>query len=213
MDAAGVDLYWLPVGAGSHVVPRCGRAYERIAAHHAGRSVQPLFHSALELTCAGIRYVVEMAPAWGTPERDRGVVREGPVGLRPLGALRLFRYEVRCWPHGRIPDLGWAVGGPRHLGGDDLATRVRGLVADVPPLTWGRDELGVGEMWNSNSLVAWLLAASGLDVTDVVPPLDGRAPGWSAGLALAADRSRGSRSTPAPGTSGPNLRASSGGPW
>jgi hypothetical protein len=182
----GVDLYWLPLGAGGRVVPRCGRAYERLSARRAHRRVQPLFHAALEVTRDGTRYAVEMAPAWGVDDPDRGVVREGPVGLRPLGALRLFRYEVRCWPGGRIPDRDWAVGGPRRLGGAEVARRVLELVPEVPPLTWGRDELSVGEMWNSNSLVSWLLASSAVDLTGVAPPLDGRAPGWSAGLALAA---------------------------
>jgi hypothetical protein len=185
----GVDLYWLPLGAGGRVVPRCGRAYERFAAHRRHRNAQPLFHSALEVSRDGTRYVVEMAPVWGVAERDRGVVREGPVGLRPLGALRLFRYEVRCWPDGRIPDRDWAVGGPRRLGGTDAAARVLELAPHVPALTWGRDELAVGEMWNSNSLVSWLLASSGVDVSGVVPPLGGRAPGWSAGLALAGESS------------------------
>ena len=40
-------------------------------------------------------------------------------------------------------------------------------------------------MWNSNSLVAWLLATSGHDVTSLAPPGGGRAPGWPAGLELA----------------------------
>ena len=40
-------------------------------------------------------------------------------------------------------------------------------------------------MWNSNSLTAWLLAGSGPGIAAVVPPAGGRAPGWSAGLALA----------------------------
>ena len=40
-------------------------------------------------------------------------------------------------------------------------------------------------MWNSNSLVAWLLATSGHDVTSLAPPGGGRAPGWTAGLELA----------------------------
>jgi hypothetical protein len=56
---------------------------------------------------------------------------------------------------------------------------------EVPALTWGRDELGAGEMWNSNSLVAWLLAGSGHDMTAITPPARGRAPGWAAGLQLA----------------------------
>lgn len=181
----GVDLYWLPLGAGGRVVPRFGRAYESVSAWRGHRLAQALFHSALEVTCGDTVYVVEMAPVWSLPEPDRGVVREGPVGLRPLGALRLFRYEVRCWAGGRIPDRAWAVGSPRRVGGSDVAARVLDLVPDVPALTWGRDELATGEMWNSNSLVSWLLASSGVDLRHVVPPLGGRAPGWTAGLALA----------------------------
>jgi hypothetical protein len=43
-------------------------------------------------------------------------------------------------------------------------------------------------MWNSNSMVAWLLARSGLEPEDPVLalPARGRAPGWRAGLVLAA---------------------------
>ena len=55
-----------------------------------------------------------------------------------------------------------------------------------PNATWGRDELRTGEMWNSNSLVSWLLSRSGHDTDSVVLPFRGRAPGWSAGLVVAA---------------------------
>jgi hypothetical protein len=40
-------------------------------------------------------------------------------------------------------------------------------------------------MWNSNSIVSWLLTASGLDVDAMRPPAGGRAPGWTAGLVAA----------------------------
>ena len=40
-------------------------------------------------------------------------------------------------------------------------------------------------MWNSNSVVSWLIAAAGLPTDDLRPPPGGRAPGWDAGLALA----------------------------
>ena len=63
----------------------------------------------------------------------------------------------------------------------DRARRLLALVPDVPPLTWGRDELHAGDMWNSNSVVAWLLVGSGIDATAIAPPQGGRAPGWSAG--------------------------------
>jgi hypothetical protein len=41
-------------------------------------------------------------------------------------------------------------------------------------------------MWNSNSLVSWLLASTGHDLARIHPPDGGRAPGWIAGLVLAS---------------------------
>jgi hypothetical protein len=61
------------------------------------------------------------------------------------------------------------------------------LVREFPTRTWGRDELGTGEMWNSNSLVSWLLARAALETNDIGPPPGGRGPGWDAGL-IAASR-------------------------
>ena len=66
-------------------------------------------------------------------------------------------------------------------------------VPDVPTATWGRDEQRTGEMWNSNSLVAWLLARSGHDTDAIAPPAHGRAPGWFAGLSVAAREARAAR--------------------
>jgi hypothetical protein len=40
-------------------------------------------------------------------------------------------------------------------------------------------------MWNSNSVIAWLLARSGLPTDVIRPPAGGRAPGWQAGLVMA----------------------------
>lgn len=193
----GVDLYWIPLGAGAGgaLVRWSGRLYETAAAARAHRPRRPLFHSALLLTVDGAPIAIEMTPVW-TRRGERGVVAEGPVGAALLGRSRLFRYEVRCWHGGTIPDLADAVGGPRRLAdGDDAARRLSDLLADVPVHTWGRDALGVGDMWNSNSLVAWLLARSGLDVGGLGPPDDGRAPGWQSGLAAAR---RGVRPVPAP---------------
>jgi hypothetical protein len=184
---ASVDLYWLPLGAGGWVVRWNGRCYERLVASCTHRRPRPLFHSALEVRTDAGRWVLEMAPVWNLHEPERGAVVVGPVGARWLGRSRLFRYEVRCWRGGRIPDVAEAVDGPVRLSTYTAqAECVLQLAREVPALTWGRDELGAGEMWNSNSLVSWLLASSGHDLTDVVPPLGGRAPGWDAGLVLAA---------------------------
>ena len=147
-----------------------------------------LFHSALVVHLDGSAFAIEMTPVWVVADRDRGVVGEGPVGLPALGRSRLFRYEVRCWRDGTIPDLAAAVDSPRRVSSDEaMARRVLDLVADFPRATWGLDEQHAGEMWNSNSLIAWLLARSGHDVgvAELQPPAGGRAPGWSAGLAVA----------------------------
>jgi hypothetical protein len=185
MSDARVTLSWLPLGAGGHVVAWNGRCFESLVARHQHRAPCDLYHSALEVRIDTDRYVIEMAPAWVGPPGERGVVRRGPVGARWLGRSVLFRYEVRRWLGGRIPDLDEAAASC--VAGTDplLARRLLDLVPEVPALVWGRDELGVGDMWNSNSLTSWLLARSGHDLTGIAPPAHGRAPGWFAGLELA----------------------------
>jgi|SRR5215211_1874988 len=64
------------------------------------------------------------------------------------------------------------------------------LVPAVPALVWGRDESQAGEMWNSNSLISWLIVRSGLHVESMHPPAGGRAPGWRAGLVVARRQQR-----------------------
>jgi hypothetical protein len=114
------------------------------------------------------------------------VVCEGPVGSTWLGRFSAFRYELRCWPGGHIPDLAEAVESPVRTTEDpSRVSAVFEVLHDAPALTWGRDELGIGEMWNSNSVVAWALARSGHDMGAIAPPRGGRAPGWHAGLRLA----------------------------
>ncbi len=189
VTAPAVDLVWIPLGAGeaSPLVRWSGRGFERLVAHRDHRRPQPLFHSALQVHLDGVAHVVEMTPAWGQSPRERGVVAQGPVGARLLGRSRLFRYEVRRWPGGVIPDLGACEQGPRRLRTDAWrARRLLELVPCFPAATWGRDALGAGEMWNSNSLTAWLLARSGHRTAQLRPPDEGRAPGWSAGLVVAA---------------------------
>lgn len=166
-----------------------GRVFEWFAARLAGRDPCDLYHSALEVAVPEGRYVIEMAPAWSRDDPGRGVVAEGDVGLRGAGRLRLLRYEVRRWREGVIPDVDEAVESPRRLSADPAAARrILGLVPGVPTPVWGRDELGAGEMWNSNSMIAWLVARGGVDAEPVRPPAGGRAPGWCAGVVLARRR-------------------------
>jgi hypothetical protein len=184
--AAAVDLFWIPLGAGGHSVRFNGRVFEAIAAAHEHRQRCALYHAALVVAVDGDRHTIELAPSPNADEARRGVVGTGAVGSRRIGRLRLFRYEVRCWRGGSIPDLGYAVGGPCRLTTDPcVAGRLTDLVATAPRPVWGRDELGVGEMWNSNSLIAWVIATAGLPTDLLRPPGHGRAPGWDAGLRVA----------------------------
>jgi hypothetical protein len=181
-----VDLYWIPLGAGGHSVRFNGRVFEAIHAARRHRRRCDLYHAALVVELDGDRYTIEVAPSPDADEASRGVVGTGAVGSRWVGWMRVFRYEVRCWRGGSIPDLGEAVGGPCRLTGDaQVARRLLDLVAAVPRPVWGRDELKAGEMWNSNSVSAWLIATAGLSTDRLLPPPRGRAPGWYAGLEVA----------------------------
>jgi hypothetical protein len=98
---------------------------------------------------------------------------------------------VRRWKGGVIHDAAVAVESPRPIGTDPTRTRLLlNLVRWFPTATWGRDELATGEMWNSNSLISWLLARSRHEMDTIVPPARGRAPGWEAGLVVATREPR-----------------------
>jgi hypothetical protein len=184
---AAVDLYWLPLGAGGHFVRLNGRVFEAVAARIERRDRFDLYHSALEIRVPDARYVIEQAPIRRGDSAERGVVAEGAVGARAAGRMKLFRYEIRCWRDGFIPDIAEAVDSPQRLTEDPrLAERVLETVRAVPTPVWGRDELRAGEMWNSNSIIAWVIVRSGIDISLVRLPARGRAPGWHAGLVVAA---------------------------
>jgi hypothetical protein len=189
MAKAGIELYWLPLGAGGWFVKLNGRIWEAVHALLERRRPLDLYHTALVVRLPEGRFVIENC--WPVPDADglsRGVVVEGPVASRRLARLRVFRYEVRRWRDGVIADADEAVASPQLLSEDLLlARRLLELVGCLPSPVWGRDELGAGEMWNSNSVISWLLARSGLPTDAIAPPAGGRAPGWQAGL-LAARR-------------------------
>jgi hypothetical protein len=180
-----VDLYWLPLGAGGQCVRMSGHLYEALTALPARRRRCDLYHSALVVAVPEGTYAIESAPA-RADGADRGVVGDGPVGSRRLGRLRLFRYELRCARDGTIPDLAEAVDSPRRLSADERgARRIVALTGAAPLPVWGRDEARAGDMWNSNSYIAWLIERAGLDAAAIRPPTGGRAPGWSAGVVVA----------------------------
>jgi hypothetical protein len=177
---ASVELYWLPLVAGEPlgIVRRSGRVFEAIEGHYQHRLPRDLYHSALKVSLGDDGFVIEMAPAWGNKQPGRGVVREGVVGSPWLGHSRFFRYEIRRWRGGIIPDLADAVTSPVRIDTDTQHTqRLLELVPSFPAVTWGRDELHADEMWNSNSLNSRLLARSGHNTEDIAMPPHGRQDG------------------------------------
>jgi len=185
--SAAVNLYWIPLGAGQHVVRLSGRLFEAISARLQRRRSCDLYHSALIVVVPEGRFIIEQTPVPDVRGGPRGVVLEGAVGTRFAGRFRPFRYEVRRWRDGVIPDIAAAVSSPLRVS-DNLAraSRILDLVPCLPALVWGRDERHAGEMWNSNSVTSWLLASAGIDAGRIHPPHRGRAPGWRSGLVIAA---------------------------
>jgi hypothetical protein len=140
----------------------------------------------LEVVTTEAPFIIEMTPVPAHGEQDRGVVAEGAVGTKWARPFRVFRYEIHRWHRGVIADLDYAVGGPVRVSADPtVAQRVLELAASIPTPVWGRDELGAGEMWNSNSVSSWLLSRAGIAIDEIRPPGNGRAPGWDAGRTVA----------------------------
>jgi len=184
--SAAVDLYWIPLGAGGHFVRLNGKVYEAAMALAERRPRCDLYHCALVVSVPEGHYAIECAWVSSTDSDKRGVVAAGCVGSPLAGRLRIFRYEVRCWLDGVIPDIAQGVESPQRLSNhEDAVRRLLGLAPRVPTPPWGRDTYQVGEMWNSNSIISWLLERSGIGVEAARLPAGGRAPGWDAGLAVA----------------------------
>src|ERR1700675_4154167 len=90
-----VDLYWIPLGAGAHVVRVSGKLFEAVWALVQRRARCDLYHSALEVHVPEGRFVIEQTPVPDLHGEQRGVVEGGPVGTRWAGRFRPFRYEIR----------------------------------------------------------------------------------------------------------------------
>lgn len=190
-DSSTVDLYWIPLGAGSPVVQFSGRVFEALSAFLHRRARGDLYHAGLQVRTDAGQFAIEQTPVPDDNGTRRGVVAVGPVGTRLAGRLRVFRYEVRCWRNGTIPDLHFAVASPVTVSRDPaVATAIITSLPSVPTFVWGRDEAGTGEMWNSNSVVSWVLNRAGVNLDSLQPPPGGRAPGWGAGRIVAENDRR-----------------------
>jgi hypothetical protein len=180
-----LDLWWLPVGAGTHFQRASLALYEAVAAALARRPRAALYHSALKGALDSRPFTLELMPIPARPQAPPVV--SGPVGWRPAGRLRIFRYQLAITAGVALPDEEYAPGPPLTLTTvpRDVG-RVLEIAPSLPAHTWGRKLRGTSEMWNSNSAVAWLLARAGLRPETIHVPAGGRAPGWRAGLQLAS---------------------------
>jgi hypothetical protein len=85
---------------------------------------------------------------------------EGAVGSRLAGRYRLFRYEIRRWHDGVIPDIGEAVSSPVRVTQDLVqASLVLDLVESVPALVWDgtratRATCGIRTRWSHGCSLA-----------------------------------------------------------
>jgi hypothetical protein len=87
---AGIELYWLPLGAGGWFVRLNGRLWEAIHALLERRRPLDLYHKALEVRLPEGRFVVENC--WPIPDAD--------------GAAR-----AAWWSRARSAAAGWAACG------------------------------------------------------------------------------------------------------
>ena len=192
----GVLLYWLPLGVGWPF-----RAAQRACLRGVQRQAFP--STTLRSVSLGVGdpnaigyFTVDMTPVPNARPWERGVVAEGAVGTNWARPPRVFRYEVRLWGDGTIPDLRYAVRSPIRVDGRSRhhdCGRLPFASRGDPDL--GCDELQAGEMWSCNSIISWVLTSAGANLDAFSVPLGGRAPGWQAGVTVALRR------TPATSTS------------
>lgn len=187
LGACFVDLYWLPVaaGTGSRLRMWSLAAWEAFEALRAWRPRARLCHSALKVRIAnGQTHTVELTPVFRGETPPLSMT--GPVGFRGADRFRLLRYQVRCTRVDRLPDEEWTLGPALRLSADcQAASDVLTLAAAVPKHTWGLRVRGTSEMWTSDSAIAWMLDRAGIDAAAILLPPGSRAPGWTAGVEVA----------------------------
>ena len=202
-DGYALDLYWLPLGAGGHSVrvqrphlrgggrsPRCAAAAPSVTTSTTRRSTgDDAGGHPTQSRWSAAKALVSAEAA------DHGAVAGGARGqppARPLGAVSirdpLLSVAARSQTsRRRLRAPAAADRRPCSCSGGSVLELVP-LRSDLRSGGWTRSQ--TGEMWNSNSLVSWLLVSHRPDVgrADRLP-VGGRAPGWQAGIAVAAPRS------------------------
>lgn len=81
----GVNLYWIPLGAGDHIVRVSGKLYEAFKGISERRPRAALYHSASEITLPGDRFHHRVGAYLGSPRTRTGCRSGRPVGGRAPG--------------------------------------------------------------------------------------------------------------------------------
>ncbi len=131
----GVDLHWIPLGAGDHIVRVSGKLYEALKGISEHRPRTDLYHSALEVTLLGERSIIESsrisaeanAVSWpkgrsgcgGSVDSGCSATRSvlGPVVRSPTSGTRWrarSEYpQTSCTPNG---SSSWSLASRRRCG-------------------------------------------------------------------------------------------------
>jgi hypothetical protein len=97
----GVDLYWLPLGAGGHFVRLDGRVFEAVVSRLERRPACDLYHFALDVRVPEGRYVIEQTPV---PDGDGGGVASPPPARLARVGLGAFESSATSSNHDRGSD-------------------------------------------------------------------------------------------------------------
>jgi hypothetical protein len=101
-ESTSTGFRWVPVGTSCALMDVSTRRFEATLQR---RPRYEIYHSGLEVFVPEGRYTIEQTPASAHGEQ-RGVVGIGPIGAEWLGGrVRMFRYELRRWRDGVIPDI------------------------------------------------------------------------------------------------------------
>ena len=187
MVESTVELFWLPVGAGTHFQRASLVAYDWCLSHIARRPRAAFVHAALKVKLEGRTFTLELMPV--PAHQNVAPLLTGPVGISIAGRLRLFRYQLVCRETDSLPDEGWAINSPVLLSTDAaFGKRLMALAPLVPANVWVAGRPAPRRCGHLIRPSRWLLHRTGLDAAALQRPPGTQAPGWAAGIQVAEGR-------------------------
>ena len=94
-SVAGVDLYWLPLGAGGHFVCLNGRVFEAVVSRLEHRPACDLYHSALQVRVPEGRLLIDrLMPCYDAVRAEHAIV---PGDIATVYAATRRADFIRAW--------------------------------------------------------------------------------------------------------------------